>query len=89
MVLDIVGGGAAQRGRDGLFAYAQGGTLFLDEIGELPAAQQATLLRVLEERRIRPLGSAQEIPVDLRIVAPTHRRLRRRGGSRPVPQGCV
>jgi DNA-binding NtrC family response regulator len=62
-------------GRDGLFVYAQGGTLFLDEVGELPPAQQATLLRVLEERRIRPVGSEQEIPVDLRIVAATHRRL--------------
>ncbi|MDO9286793.1 MAG: sigma-54 dependent transcriptional regulator [Aquabacterium sp.] len=68
-------GGGARKGRDGLFVYAQGGTLFLDEIGELPAAQQATLLRVLEERRIRPLGSEQEIPVDVRIVAATHRKL--------------
>jgi DNA-binding NtrC family response regulator len=69
------GAGAARKGRDGLFVYAQGGTLFLDEIGELPAPQQATLLRVLEERRIRPLGSEQEIPVDVRIVAATHRKL--------------
>ena len=61
--------------RDGLFVYAQGGTLFLDEVGELPLAQQATLLRVLEERRIRPVGSEQEIPVAVRIVAATHRRL--------------
>ena len=68
-------GGGTRKGRDGLFVYAQGGTLFLDEIGELPAAQQATLLRVLEERRIRPLGSEQEIPVDVRIVAATHRKL--------------
>lgn len=67
--------GGSRPGRDGLFVYAQGGTLFLDEVGELPPAQQATLLRLLEERRIRPVGSEQEIPVDVRIVAATHRRL--------------
>lgn len=62
-------------GRDGLFVYAQGGTLFLDEIGDLPPALQATLLRALEERRIRPVGGEQEIPVDVRIIAATHRPL--------------
>ncbi len=66
--------GAVQT-RRGLFAMAAGGTLFLDEIGELPMATQAKLLRVLETRRIRPLGSQQEEPVDVRVVAATHRDL--------------
>ncbi len=65
----------ATRSRDGLFYYAQGGTLFLDEIAELPLAQQTALLRVLEDHRIRPVGSEQQIPIDVRIVAATNRRL--------------
>lgn len=66
----------AQQSREGLFYYARGGTLFLDEISEMPAAAQAKLLRVLEERRIRPVGSEQEIPVDVRVIAATNRDLK-------------
>jgi DNA-binding NtrC family response regulator len=65
-----------QAQRDGLFVYAQGGTLFLDEIGEMPPAAQAALLRAIETRCIRPVGSQQEIPLQLRIVAATNRPLR-------------
>ncbi|HWP20942.1 MAG TPA: sigma-54 dependent transcriptional regulator [Burkholderiaceae bacterium] len=65
----------ATKSRDGLFYYAQGGTLFLDEVGELPQPLQTALLRVLDDRKIRPVGSEQQIPVDVRIVAATNRDL--------------
>ena len=65
----------ATKGRDGLFYYAQGGTLFLDEVAELPLPVQAALLRVLDDRRIRPVGSEQQFAVDVRIIAATNRRL--------------
>ncbi len=65
----------AHQGREGLFTYANGGTLFLDEIGEMPMSMQAHLLRVLEEKTIRPVGANQEVPVDARIIAATNRKL--------------
>ena len=62
----------ARQGRTGLFQAASKGTLFLDEIGEMPLALQAKLLRVIEDKRVRPLGGDDEVPVDVRIVAATN-----------------
>ena len=61
--------------RDGFFQAAQGGTLFLDEIGDLPLAMQSKLLRVIQERAVRPIGTVNEVPVNVRIVSATHRDL--------------
>ena len=65
----------ARSDRKGLFAQAEGGTLFLDEIGEMPLAMQPKLLRALEESKVRPVGSDQEVPFDVRIVTATNRDL--------------
>lgn len=65
----------ANQDRDGYFQAARGGTLFLDEIGDLPLPMQSKLLRAIQERRVRPLGSVQEDIVDVRIVSATHKDL--------------
>lgn len=61
--------------REGLFFAANGGTLFLDEIGDMPMPLQVKLLRVLQERKVRPLGSNRDLDIDVRIISATHRNL--------------
>ena len=65
----------AVKDHQGLFQQAQGGTLFLDEIGDMPLNLQVKLLRVLQEKTIRPVGFQEEIPIDVRIVSATHKNL--------------
>jgi two-component system response regulator GlrR len=65
----------AVRDNRGLFLSADGGTLLLDEIGDMPPALQVKLLRVLQERQVRPVGGMQQVPVDVRVISATHRNL--------------
>ena len=67
--------------RRGLFTAAQGGTLFLDEVGDMPLSLQVKLLRALEERRIRPVGSSESQAIDVRVISATHRNLEDRIAS--------
>jgi two-component system response regulator GlrR len=65
----------AVQAHKGLFQTADGGTLFLDEIGDMPLPLQVKLLRVLQEGEVRPVGSTQAVPVDVRVISATHRDL--------------
>jgi len=65
----------AQQDKDGLFQVASGGTLFLDEVAELPIHMQVKLLRVIQEKAVRPIGGRAEIPIDVRILSATHKNL--------------
>ncbi|WP_128596935.1 sigma-54 interaction domain-containing protein, partial [Paraburkholderia kirstenboschensis] len=67
--------GARRGGKPGLFEMAHTGTIFLDEIGEMPPALQSRLLRVLQEREVMKLGSGRATPIDVRVIAATHRDL--------------
>lgn len=67
--------GAKKGGKPGNFEEADGGTLFLDEIGDMPLHVQVKLLRVLQERKVKRVGSSTEIPIDIRVIAATHKNL--------------
>lgn len=68
--------GASRQGYKGKFEQANGGTIFLDEIGEIPSSMQVSLLRVLQEKKVTPIGSTKEIKLDVRVITATHRDLK-------------
>jgi len=76
----------AKKDKKGLFTEAHGGTLFLDEVGELPFPLQAKLLRIIEDKEVRPLGATKTEKIDVRIIAATNRDLRRTVAQRDFRQ---
>jgi transcriptional regulator with GAF, ATPase, and Fis domain len=79
----------ANQSKDGLMAMAEGGTIFLDEVGELPVDLQAKMLRAIQEKEIRPVGSTRRVPINVRILAATNRDLDQsvmKGRVPPRPQ---
>ena len=70
--------GARRQGNKGKFEQAHQGTIFLDEIGEIPHSMQVALLRVLQERKVTPIGASNEVPFDARVIVATHRNLAER-----------
>ena len=75
--------------KKGLVQSAEGGTLFLDEVADLPLHMQVKLLRVIQEKTVRPVGEAREAAVDVRMLSATHKNLARAGGGRQVPRRPV
>ncbi len=73
----------------GLVQTAEGGTLFLDEVADLPLHMQVKLLRVIQEKTIRPVGQASEVPIDVRILSATHKDLERARGRGQLPRRLV
>ncbi len=75
--------------KEGLFQAASGGTLFLDEVADLPLPMQVKLLRAIQEKAVRPVGSQQESTIDVRILSATHKNLGRRSGCGTLPAGSL
>ena len=68
--------GARKGGKAGVFEMAHGGTLLLDEVGEMPSVLQSRFLRVIEQREVMRLGDSRILPINVRLIAATHRNLR-------------